>query len=49
VIVTAHPGIDHTAIAEQLPVVDLRGVTRRTRVQARPMQRVLELKSVQAA
>jgi UDP-N-acetyl-D-glucosamine dehydrogenase len=36
VIVTAHPGIDHTAIAERLPVVDLRGVTRRRRPAAVP-------------
>jgi UDP-N-acetyl-D-glucosamine dehydrogenase len=48
VIVTAHPGIDHVAIAEQHPVVDLRGVTRRQRAQARPSQRV-SLKSVKAA
>jgi UDP-N-acetyl-D-glucosamine dehydrogenase len=34
VIVTAHPGIDHGAIAERLPVVDLRGVTRRRRTVA---------------
>jgi UDP-N-acetyl-D-glucosamine dehydrogenase len=28
-IVTAHPGVDHDAIAERAPlVVDLRGVTR---------------------
>src|SRR3954469_1557996 len=49
VIVTAHPGIDQNAIAECLPTVALRGVTRRTRAAARPVQRVLELKSVQAA
>jgi UDP-N-acetyl-D-glucosamine dehydrogenase len=31
VIVTAHPGVDHDAIAERVPlVVDLRGVTRRS-------------------
>jgi UDP-N-acetyl-D-glucosamine dehydrogenase len=48
VIVTAHPGVDHLAIAEQHAVVDLRGVTRRQRVQARPSQRV-SLKSVKAA
>jgi UDP-N-acetyl-D-glucosamine dehydrogenase len=29
VIVTAHPGVDHAAIAERIPLVDLRGVTRR--------------------
>jgi UDP-N-acetyl-D-glucosamine dehydrogenase len=29
VIVTAHPGVDHAAIAARVPVVDLRGVTRR--------------------
>src|SRR3954470_18487444 len=28
VIVTAHPGIDHTAVAERVTTVDLRGVTR---------------------
>jgi UDP-N-acetyl-D-mannosaminuronate dehydrogenase len=32
VIVTAHPGIDHAAIAASMPVVDLRGVTRPGRV-----------------
>jgi UDP-N-acetyl-D-glucosamine dehydrogenase len=31
VVVTAHPGIDHHAIADRLPVVDLRGVLRRAR------------------
>jgi UDP-N-acetyl-D-glucosamine dehydrogenase len=31
VVVTAHPGIDHHAIAERMPLVDLRGVTRRSR------------------
>jgi UDP-N-acetyl-D-glucosamine dehydrogenase len=31
VIVTAHPGVDHAAIAQRVPVVDLRGVTRRRR------------------
>ena len=35
-IVTAHPGIDHNAIAAQLPTVDYRGVTRTTRAAARP-------------
>ena len=35
-IVTAHPGIDHMAVAAQLPTVDLRGVTRTTRAAARP-------------
>jgi UDP-N-acetyl-D-glucosamine dehydrogenase len=30
VIVTAHPGINHAAIAEAVPTVDLRGVTRAT-------------------
>jgi UDP-N-acetyl-D-glucosamine dehydrogenase len=29
VIVTAHPGIDHRRIADAIPTVDLRGVTRR--------------------
>jgi UDP-N-acetyl-D-glucosamine dehydrogenase len=31
VIVTAHPGIDHAAIAATHPTVDLRGVTRHAR------------------
>jgi UDP-N-acetyl-D-glucosamine dehydrogenase len=31
VIVTAHPGIDHAAIAARVPTCDLRGVTRRSR------------------
>jgi UDP-N-acetyl-D-glucosamine dehydrogenase len=35
-IVTAHPGVDHHAIAAQLPTVDYRGVTRTTRAAARP-------------
>jgi UDP-N-acetyl-D-glucosamine dehydrogenase len=48
VIVTAHPGVDHLAIAEEYQVVDLRGVTRRQRATARPAQRV-SLKSVKAA
>jgi UDP-N-acetyl-D-glucosamine dehydrogenase len=29
VVVTAHPGIDYAAIGERLPLVDLRGATRR--------------------
>jgi UDP-N-acetyl-D-glucosamine dehydrogenase len=48
VIVTAHPDVDHVGIAETHQVVDLRGVTRRQRAQARPAQRV-SLKSVKAA
>jgi UDP-N-acetyl-D-glucosamine dehydrogenase len=48
VIVTAHPDIDHVGIAERHPVVDLRGVTRRRRAEARPVQRV-SLTSVEAA
>jgi UDP-N-acetyl-D-glucosamine dehydrogenase len=28
VIVTAHPGIDHTAVAERAPALDFRGVLR---------------------
>ncbi len=28
VIVTAHPSVDHKAVAAAVPVVDLRGVTR---------------------
>ena len=35
-IVTAHPGIDHRAIAAQQRTVDYRGVTRTTRAAARP-------------
>jgi hypothetical protein len=31
VIATAHPHIDHAAIAAALPTVDLRGVTRHVR------------------
>jgi UDP-N-acetyl-D-glucosamine dehydrogenase len=31
VVVTAHPDVDHHAVAERLPLVDLRGVTRKTR------------------
>jgi UDP-N-acetyl-D-glucosamine dehydrogenase len=30
VIVTAHPGIDHHAVADAVPTVDLRGVTRKS-------------------
>jgi UDP-N-acetyl-D-glucosamine dehydrogenase len=36
VIVTAHPGIDHYAVADAVPTVDLRGVTRRTPAPAIP-------------
>jgi UDP-N-acetyl-D-glucosamine dehydrogenase len=32
VIVTAHPEVDHMAVAQSVPVVDLRGVTRPPRV-----------------
>jgi UDP-N-acetyl-D-glucosamine dehydrogenase len=35
-IVTAHPGIDHMAVAASLPTVDFRGVTRTVRAAARP-------------
>jgi UDP-N-acetyl-D-glucosamine dehydrogenase len=48
VIVTAHPNVDHQAIAAEHPTVDLRGVVRKQRAEARPVQRV-ELKSVKAA
>jgi UDP-N-acetyl-D-glucosamine dehydrogenase len=48
VVVTAHPDIDHVDISEKHQVVDLRGVTRRQRAEARPAQRV-SLKSVKAA
>jgi len=35
VIVTTHPGIDHAAIAEQVPaVLDFRGVLRTSAVQS---------------
>ncbi len=34
VIVTAHPGIDFSAVAERVPTVDLRGVTRTRRAVA---------------
>jgi hypothetical protein len=49
VIVTAHPDIDHTAIAGLVPTVDLRGVTRTRRAEARPSNRVLSLDTVRAA
>jgi UDP-N-acetyl-D-glucosamine dehydrogenase len=35
-IVTAHPGIDHMAVAASHPTVDFRGVTRTVRAAARP-------------
>jgi UDP-N-acetyl-D-glucosamine dehydrogenase len=35
-IVTAHPGIDHNAVAERIATVDFRGITRTTRAAARP-------------
>jgi UDP-N-acetyl-D-glucosamine dehydrogenase len=35
-IVTAHPGIDYSAIAGRMPTVDFRGVTRTVRAGARP-------------
>jgi UDP-N-acetyl-D-glucosamine dehydrogenase len=38
VIITAHPGIDHGGIAETVPTVDLRGVTRK--VHATPATKV---------
>jgi UDP-N-acetyl-D-glucosamine dehydrogenase len=34
VIVTAHPGIDHRSIAQSIPTVDLRGVTREAKAKA---------------
>jgi UDP-N-acetyl-D-glucosamine dehydrogenase len=37
-IVTAHPGIDHRAVASRVPTVDFRGVTRTVRAAARPPQ-----------
>ncbi|MEA2255368.1 MAG: UDP-N-acetyl-D-glucosamine dehydrogenase [Solirubrobacteraceae bacterium] len=40
VIVTAHPGIDHAEIAQRVPTVDLRGVTRTRRAEARPVARL---------
>jgi UDP-N-acetyl-D-glucosamine dehydrogenase len=36
VIVTAHPDVDHQAVSDAVPVVDLRGVTRAVRAEARP-------------
>jgi UDP-N-acetyl-D-glucosamine dehydrogenase len=41
VIVTAHPDVDHAALAQQVPVVDLRGVTRAVRAVARPPVRAV--------
>jgi len=38
-IVTAHPGIDFGAVAEQVPIVDLRGVTRKRRAVAQPARK----------
>jgi UDP-N-acetyl-D-glucosamine dehydrogenase len=35
-IVTAHPGIDHAAVAARVPTIDFRGVTRTVRASARP-------------
>ncbi len=35
-IVTAHPGVDHSAVAAKVPTVDFRGVTRTVRAAARP-------------
>jgi UDP-N-acetyl-D-glucosamine dehydrogenase len=55
-IVTAHPGIDHMAIATQHLTVDYRGVTRTTRAAARPPmemavlpQRDIELEPTEVA
>jgi UDP-N-acetyl-D-glucosamine dehydrogenase len=41
VIVTVQPGIDYAAVAEQVPVVDLRGVVREGSVEARPARRIV--------
>src|SRR3954466_5348825 len=49
VIVTAHPDVDHADVASQLPLVDLRGVTRTTRAVARTVESAPTLQSVQAA
>jgi UDP-N-acetyl-D-glucosamine dehydrogenase len=49
VIVTAHPDVDHADVATQLPLVDLRGVTRTTRAVARTVESAPTLQSVQAA
>jgi UDP-N-acetyl-D-glucosamine dehydrogenase len=35
-IVTAHTGIDHAAVAARVPTIDFRGVTRTVRASARP-------------
>jgi UDP-N-acetyl-D-glucosamine dehydrogenase len=40
VIVTAHPGIDHHDVAARVPIVDLRGVTRTQRAEARAVSRL---------
>jgi UDP-N-acetyl-D-glucosamine dehydrogenase len=39
-IVTAHPGIDHSAVTGRMPTVDFRGVTRTVRAAARPPMEV---------
>jgi UDP-N-acetyl-D-glucosamine dehydrogenase len=45
VIVTAHPNVDHQALAERLPVVDLRDATRRMRPQSRVLRPVPSAKA----
>ena len=40
VLVTAHPDIDYRAVAERLPVVDLRGVLRDRHASAQPARRL---------
>ena len=39
VIVTAHPSVDHNAVAASVPVVDLRGVTRKAIGKTKPKGR----------
>jgi UDP-N-acetyl-D-glucosamine dehydrogenase len=45
VIVTAHPGVDHMQVAARVPVVDLRGVTRTQRAEARAVARLRSIDS----
>jgi UDP-N-acetyl-D-glucosamine dehydrogenase len=49
VIVTAHPEVDHMDVAARVPIVDLRGVTRTTRAEARSVTRLRSVDAVEAA
>jgi UDP-N-acetyl-D-glucosamine dehydrogenase len=53
VIVTAHPSVDHHAVAAAVPVVDLRGVTRKavgkTKPKSRPKRRDKATHELEAA